>query len=700
MLWAFCLSLYETLRVVTSTSVQFITPADILWIIIVLIVSYTIIWGGYLVVASAAIKKYIIENKNINIILFYWCFAFFSYRLFWILGKMKTEGLGSSMSGILINLFAVVSAILISYAIYKIIEFIRIRWEVKDLELKIVAIGISLTGYILLFAFLKSKMTDGKLGLFYSFVLLIVFLFMSKLVLLLLNKLKLVVFKTGNHEKMKHTLSTITILFIFISLIFGYNFDGIAQNNEGNAKPNVLFISIDTLRADRVSSYNEINKKLTPNIDKIAESGYIFKRAYSTTSWTLPAHASMFTGLFPSSHGADRSINQTARRPVDPLIPSIPTLAEILKNNGYQTAGVISVPYLSRAFNMDKGFEFYDDQIDVLENIAFITLNENAMLFKLMQIANIIKPMDYDSDRAVTGVNEKAFKWLVQNKNHKKPFFLFLHYFEPHFVYKPPEPFNKADDGRKLEYFTDIDTLNRGQYSLSSYGIKDLIALYDGEVSYLDIHIGNLFNKLKKWDILDNTLVIITSDHGESFNEHEIWTHGNSLYEEQIRVPLIMRFPNLIKEGQVDNQNIVQIIDIMPTILDFLDIPVPNHIHGRSLVPIFNGDKDRSFELAFAEIKPDINWKAKNERFGDDVKTVVKKEWKYILYQTGREELFNLSNDPGEEKNLAKINKNKATELKKILLTWSDSTQRVKRDDQKGIDAGKLEQLRSLGYFK
>jgi arylsulfatase A-like enzyme len=245
-----------------------------------------------------------------------------------------------------------------------------------------------------------------------------------------------------------------------------------------------------------------------------------------------------------------------------------------------------------------------------------------------------------------------------------------------------------------------METLNKGQFSLSSYGLKDLITLYDGEISYLDYHLGLIFNRLEQWNLLNDTLLIITSDHGESFNEHEVWTHGNSLYEEQIRVPLIFHYPKLIPVNRVDNEHIVQVVDIMPSILDILEIPIPQNIQGRSLLPIFNGQHDTEFNLAFAELRSDINWKGKNQRFGDGIKAVINKEWKYISYDNGREELYKLDVDPKEELNMAPDKREKVQEMKKILDLWSSSVSRQTDGTTGLIDSGRLEQLRSLGYLK
>jgi arylsulfatase A-like enzyme len=489
-------------------------------------------------------------------------------------------------------------------------------------------------------------------------------------------------------------------MILFILIAAGVVVSKTTGGLSDGTRPNVIFISLDTLRADHVFCYNKIKKQTSPNIDKIAKEGYIFEKAYSTTSWTLPAHASMMTGLFPSSHNADRSDQQTFRRPLNPLPQSAKTLAEVLSDNGYLTAGVISVPLLSSAFGMDQGFQYYDEKMDPFEDFKFLYLNEYSMLIKVLKFTKIINKDYADGQKRVTEVNAKGLKWIENNKDRNEPFFFFLHYFEPHYVYEPPNPYDLRDDGSKIDYFLEMETLNHGLFSLSRSGIEDLVTLYDGEIEYLDHHLGKLFDTLKQWGILDNTLLIITSDHGESFNEHEVWTHGNRLYQEQIHVPLIVRYPKLVPANHIDTKNIVQLVDLMPTILDVLKIPIPEYIQGRSLLPIFQNESDLRFNMAFAELKPDIIWKSKNSRFGHGIMAIIRGEWKYILPDTGMEELYNIDIDPFENQNLASNEMNLTKELRSILLTWHHAVNQSSEGDSGQIDARRLKQLRALGYLK
>jgi arylsulfatase A-like enzyme len=492
----------------------------------------------------------------------------------------------------------------------------------------------------------------------------------------------------------------IAVMMIAIPLFLAYAYYSVADIPAKSARPNVLLISIDTLRADHLSCYGKMPVRTSPNIDRIAYEGFLFKKAYATTTWTLPSHASMMTGLFPSAHHADRSLHQTMTRPVDPLKPSAITLAEVLSENGYMTAGIISNPFVSGSFGMDQGFDFYDDRVDIFEDVRYLSLKDISMLFQVFKVLRLIDRNDFDGERRVPEVNRIAIDWLKKNRDSENPFFLFLHYNEPHFKYEPPPPYNRDIDGREIPYFDDISALNRGVFSLSTAGLNDMLVLYDGEISYLDQHLGKLFNRLDEWGLMDNTLIIITSDHGESFNEHEVWQHGNSLYEEQIRVPLIIRYPGLSAGGRVIEKQIVQTLDLMPTILDIIDIPLPQNVQGRSLVPVIRGDAGTKFNIAFAELRPDINWKMQNPRYGIGMKAVIYGDWKFILSDNGKEELYNLSMDPDESVNLVSKDKDRAGHMKRVLMSWAETFKSAPGNTNKRIEGGRLEQLRSLGYLQ
>ncbi len=699
-IWSLCISLFESFKITISTSVRYIEPWDVFVISVALFFTYVIIWAAVMFPMAFLLKSFL-QKRDISdgtLMIVFCSIALFLYEVFWILYKSAYGGLINTSYGAFFPLAQLVFAGMIAYAVFQLAEFLRNKGYMEQLGSKLFSLWLTVSAYMMLNIYLKSSFEQGFNSL-YAVSLLLLFLVVYKILVALFRKVRL-------GATLSALLLTITkvkliiIMSVSATLLFCFAYYSMAKKADISSNPNILLISIDTLRADHLSCYGEIKRKTSPNIDRISQSGYIFSKAYSPTTWTLPGHASMMTGLFPSSHKADRNLQQTLSRPVDPLSPSTLTLAEILREKGYLTAGIISNPFVSRSFGMDQGFEFYDDQVDLFEDVRYLSLKDEAMLFKLFEILKIIDTNDYDGERRVVEVNEKAFRWLKDNKDRKEPFFLFLHYNEPHYKYEPPSPYNKNSSGRELPYFDDIVRLNKGEFTLTSSSLKDLLDLYDGEISYLDHYLGLLFDKLEDWHLLDNTILIITSDHGESFNEHEVWQHGNSLYEEQIRVPFIIRYPELKSDVRVVNKDIVQTVDLMPTVLDLLNIPAPENIQGRSLVPILKGETEHNFDLAFAEIRPDINWKVQNPKYGIGMRAVIYKEWKYIQSDDGEKELYNLSNDYKEDINLIHKEREKADELHKILNSWSSAVAFNSGEKQEKIDSGRLQQLRSLGYLK
>ncbi|MEI7837023.1 MAG: sulfatase, partial [Planctomycetota bacterium] len=264
---------------------------------------------------------------------------------------------------------------------------------------------------------------------------------------------------------------------------------------------NVVLISIDTCRADRLSCYG-YKRQTTPNIDALASNGVLFTSASTPVPFTLPAHSSMMTGTYPPTHGV--RLNNG-----DHLADSNITLAEIMRDAGYQTAAFIGAFPLDRIFGLNQGFDTYDCQFRAKRQMALY------------------------SERNAEELTGPAMDWL--GKNGKKPFLLFLHYYDAHFPYEPPPPFNTTYAGD----------------------------LYAGEIAYVDRCIGHVVDQLHAMGIYDNTLIIITGDHGESLGEHGEQTHGFFMYQGTLRVPLVIRAPVGSRNCQVNDN--VSLVDIVPT---------------------------------------------------------------------------------------------------------------------------------------
>jgi tetratricopeptide (TPR) repeat protein len=393
---------------------------------------------------------------------------------------------------------------------------------------------------------------------------------------------------------------------------------------------NLLLITIDTLRADHLGcyGYKEIE---TPTIDRLASEGVLFSKAFTPVPITLPSHVSIMTGVYPIQHGVRNNGNYILRQ--DAL-----TLAEVMKANGYQTAACVGAFVLDSLFGLDQGFDFYDDSLP--------RKGRGATLL--------------DNERKAEAVTKAGLDWLKKNRN--APFFLWLHYFDPHAIYLPPNPFDKEYKGR----------------------------LYDGEIAYTDKCIGELIQGLKDMGLMERIVIILTSDHGEGLGEHGEPTHAIFIYDSTLHVPLIIRTPkNILPSRKVDAM--ISILDIFPTVLDLLSLPIKDrsvpHITGKSLVPLIRGKTDSLHrEIQCESLYPELN-------FGwGRVEGIRTSDWKYI--KASKPELYRLSKDPKEKRNLYPLESDKWQErLKKLKLTLGPEM-----ETRVGLDDDVRDRLLSLGY--
>ena len=397
-------------------------------------------------------------------------------------------------------------------------------------------------------------------------------------------------------------------------------------------RPNVLLITLDTTRADHLGcyGYQEIE---TPTLDRLAEEGVRFAKVYAAAPITLPSHASILTGTDPIYHGARN--NATYR--VD---DSITTAAEIFKGKGYQTAAFIaSFPLLGR-FGLRQGFDVYDDRIEEGKE-------KRAHLFQ---------------ERRAEDVNKAALQWL----DHRPPgpFFMWVHYFDPHFSYEPPSPF------REQYYFHP----------------------YDGEIAYADSQIGKLLEALQEQGILDHTLVAITADHGESLGEHNENTHAILIYYGTVQVPLILWSPDYLPAKAVV-QDMVRTIDILPTLLDYVGIRAIPEIQGISLRPLIEGKTQSLNLVAYTEtLAPYLHFS------WSPLEGVRTNDYSYIKAEP--EELYQVTEDPKETQDLSEKDSKKLAQLREILEQEKAHRVNPKPPDATvKLDTETEERLRALGYI-
>jgi arylsulfatase A-like enzyme/Tfp pilus assembly protein PilF len=399
-----------------------------------------------------------------------------------------------------------------------------------------------------------------------------------------------------------------------------------------SASMNILLITLDTLRADYLSCYGG-KKVRTPQIDRIAEQGILFERAFAHNVVTLPSHINILTGTYPLYHGVQD--NAGFRLDEDAVI-----LSEVLKQEGYRTGAFIGAFPLDDRFGLDQGFDLYDDYYGD-------TTAQNVFSFV---------------ERRAEDVVRRAVEWM--NQNREESWFCWVHIYDPHAPYDPPPSF-------------------RERYPRN---------LYAGEVAYSDFALGNLFEFLKEAELEENTLVVLTSDHGEGLGEHQEPTHGVFAYNTTLHIPLIVYQPKLFPEHKVVSRR-VRHIDIMPTVLDIAGFKIPKEVQGHSLVPVIRDPrKGRSEDCYFEAMTPHLN------RDWAPLQGVLSDQFKYIDLPI--KELYDAESDYKEEYNLAakdkstveKLNKRLQTLIKKYSSKTSGATRRVREDPET------LEKLRALGY--
>ncbi len=400
--------------------------------------------------------------------------------------------------------------------------------------------------------------------------------------------------------------------------------------------PNVLLIILDTVRAASLSLWG--GRAATPNLDALAAAGVRFDRAISPAPWTLPAHASLFTGLWPHEHGADW------RTPLDDRAP---TLAQILGRNGYRTGGfVANLIYTSREHGLDRGFQVYRDYRRSPGAIL-----RAASLGQMLATATIVRRVtgyrDVAGRKTASEVNHEFLDW--EREDNARPWFAFLNYFDAHSPYLPKAPYagrySAALPPRRFDlhrYWSveggigDWDALSQGEVEAER-------AAYEEAITELDHDIGTLLDELRRRGSLDSTLIIVTSDHGELFGEHDTHSHGNSLYWRTIHVPLVIAWPGRLPEGR-RVADAVSLRDLPATILGLAVPHSPTRLPGTSLESLFNA-AGAAAPLTLTEVSV--------ERFSADeppmrngsLQSLIGPGWQYTRAASGNEEVYRVGDD-------------------------------------------------------
>ena len=461
-------------------------------------------------------------------------------------------------------------------------------------------------------------------------------------------------------------------------------------------KPNIILITMDTTRADHLSCYG-YHKNTTPHLDKLARESVVFKNAYAPSPWTLPSHASIFTGMYPARHGAHNDWEIMKSNWPRRLGARYKTLAEIFADHGYKTAGVVGSHVCHSYFGLGQGFVYYDDAlINVLPELEYFTLFK--ILSRWVSLEDIATRQGLNGCRIASQINKLVFYWL--EKHYQSPFFLFINYFDPHIPYLPPHKYSLL--------FREAENAEISEFERHK---RDVVACYDGEIAYLDYHMGNLFKKLKELNIYDDTMLIITSDHGEFFGEHDLWIHGHELYQEMLKIPLIIKYPSSYpKKGEYLKR--VSLVDIMPTILNFLKVALHNDYQGvdlfegrsRVMAEIYRHKYSEFLDMFIDRYIKDTRFR-KGDTFARELKALFLNNYKYIKEYTreskGQAELYDIDSDPGELYNLIDTMPEKAKEMEMKLMEWLPYDEsRISAPQPEKLDKATEEGLRRLGYIQ
>jgi arylsulfatase A-like enzyme len=423
-------------------------------------------------------------------------------------------------------------------------------------------------------------------------------------------------------------------------------------------RPTLVLISVDCLRADHVGAYG-YSRPTTPEIDAVAREGTVFENAFSTAPWTLPSHMSMLTGLLPSLHGATKW---------EKLSSAVDYLPEVLGRSGYRASGVVSWVYLSQIYGFERGFDSYRvlDQPDARDIVDFV-------------------------------IDEL-------HRGRGQPQFLFAHVWDAHWPYTPKEEDLARMGGRPRDLSSLHELIREGTPAKDELQKEEIVRLYDAEIAFADRELGRLFRAMKEMELWENSLVVITADHGEAFREHGHWQHSQTVYDDLTRVPLIVKWPGQAEPGREPLP--VSLVDLFVTFAEAAGLQVPaggkGALERRSLVA--PPDAKRT-------VLSEVTWRSPRGSF---MKVALReRDRKYIASLSGptgddlgvakvdKEELYDLVKDPDERENLLSRDADAVSGFRAELRSFLDAARKarsLRQGDAVTLDDETLEKLKSLGY--
>ncbi len=476
--------------------------------------------------------------------------------------------------------------------------------------------------------------------------------------------------------------------------------------------PNILLISLDTLGARHVSCYG-YSRRTTPHLDAFAKKGVLFENAFSHSKWTLPSHMTIMTSTYPAVHQV------ISRSRV--LDKSFVTMAEILKKWGFRCGAFVDrgrFGHVGAAHGFDRGFDFYAHYPERFSKIEKLFVVSHLLNFGEQMLLRLSVPVMHASK-----ITDAALTWL-KHIGQNRPFFLFLHYYDIHseayakLPYVSPPPYNTmyypdydgnftgcGDDGScaSLYLLQLARRYRRNKRSIPKKDLKYIESLYDGGISYVDAQVGRLLAELDTMDLDENTLVILTADHGEEFLEHGQLLHGQ-YYDEIVHVPLIMRLPHVLPENlRVDA--VVRHIDILPTVVDLLNLEPLDQFQGESLMPYMRSDSTvTTSRSVFGGLDKPVeeNYPHRFVRT-DSFKLIVSSPYDSEKVR----ELYNVMDDPMESNNIVERKPDVAARLEELLDRWENRCKVLRetrflsqQTEQIKVDKETLKELKSLGYIR
>lgn len=465
-------------------------------------------------------------------------------------------------------------------------------------------------------------------------------------------------------------------------------FASLARRPARSSLPNILMIVLDTTRVDRLSAYG-YERPTTPALERVAAGGLTFEEAYSAAPWTLPSHASMFTGALPAVHNANWEHQFLDDR--------LPTLAERMAGQGLTTAAFAHQAWLSDETGLMRGFEHFHD---------LYWRSTTALVAAWRLAANRIDVYRGTEDKGAAIINRAFIDWI--DRYGDEPFFAFINYMEPHAYYQPPEPFRQrflADDATPWGRTRNVapNLFNAGEIDYTDQEMAIFSDLYDGAVAYQDWRMGQVLDHLSERGLLDDTLLIITADHGENLGDHGLFDHQLCVYDTLLHVPLIVRLPGVVpagavSEAPVENRRIGEMIDMIfqapggrPVALDrFQTVLHKSDDTGGAIVS----------ELYRRPLDSEL-WRNSPRRasFERRLRAMHVNRMKYIWASDGRDELYDLDADPDELVNLAALRTDDLAALRELLLATMAAIEQSAPDQAPEFSEELKRRLKSLGYI-